>query len=70
MRHLASRYAFRADIEDMGKPSSRPPDLVVAALVVMTLVAVLSAMPPFASMGLAVLAAVSWCIWLDRHPAP
>ena len=54
----------------MGKPSSRPPDLVVAALAVMTVVAVLSVMPPFASMGLAVLAAVSWCIWLDRHPTP
>jgi hypothetical protein len=70
MDHLASCYAFRADIEGMGKPSSRPPDLVVAALGVMTEVAVLSVMPPFASMGLAVFAAVSWCIWLDRHPAP
>jgi hypothetical protein len=70
MHHLASCYAFLVDSEGMGKPSSRPPDLVVAALVVMALVVVLSAMPPFASMGLAVCAAVSWCIWLDRHPAP
>jgi hypothetical protein len=54
----------------MGKPSSRPPELVVAALAVMTVVVVLSVMPPFASMGLAVLAAISWCIWLDRHPTP
>jgi hypothetical protein len=54
----------------MGKPSSRPPDLVVLTLGVLALVGVLSVMPPFASMGVAVLAAVSWCIWLDRHPAP
>jgi flagellar biosynthesis component FlhA len=54
----------------MGKPFSPPPDLAVVALAVMILVAVLSAMPPFASMALAVLAAVSWCIWLDRHPTP
>jgi hypothetical protein len=70
MDRLASRYAIRADSKGMGKPSSRPPDLVVAALAVMTLVGVLSVMTPFASMGLAVLAAVSWCIWLDRHPTP
>ena len=54
----------------MGKPFSAPPDLAVVALAVMTCVAVLSVMPPFASMALAVLAAVSWCIWLDHHPAP
>ena len=54
----------------MGKPFSAPPDLAVVALAVMTFVALLSAMPPFASMALAVLAAVCWCIWLDRHPAP
>jgi hypothetical protein len=52
----------------MAKLSSRPPELTVAALVVMASVLVLSAMPPFLSMGLAVLAAVSWCLWLDRHP--
>jgi len=54
----------------MGKLLSRPPDLAVVALAVIGLVAVLAAMPPSASMGLAVLAAVSWCIWLDGHPAP
>jgi hypothetical protein len=54
----------------MAKPSSRPPELAIAALVVIASVFVLSAMPPFLSMGLAVLAAVSWCIWLDRHPTP
>jgi hypothetical protein len=70
MDHLASRYAVQADSKGMGKPSSRPPDLVVAGLAVMTTIGVLSVMPPFASMGLAVLAAVSWCIWLDRHPTP
>jgi len=42
----------------------------VAALALLTVVAVLSVMTAFASMGLAVLAAVSWCIWLDRHPTP
>lgn len=68
--HLAFPYGVQADSKGMGKPSSRPPDLVVVALAVMTVVGVLSAMPPFASMGLAVFAAVSWCIWLDRHPAP
>jgi hypothetical protein len=52
----------------MREPSSRPPDLAVAALVVIASVLVLSAMPPFASMTVAVLAAISWCVWLDHHP--
>jgi hypothetical protein len=47
---------------------SHPPELVLAALVLMTSIAVLAELPPLVSMGLAVIAAVSWCIWLDRHP--
>ena len=58
----------RLTVVGMGTHSSRPPDLAVAALVVMTTIAMLAAMPPFVSMGLAVVAAVTWCIWLDRHP--
>lgn len=52
----------------MGKPSSRPPELAVASVAVMTSIALFAAMPPFAGMGLAVVAAITWCIWLDRHP--
>lgn len=52
----------------MGKPVSRPPQLAVVTLVVMTTVALFAAMPPFAGMGVAVVAAISWCVWLDRHP--
>jgi hypothetical protein len=51
----------------MDKPS-HPPELVLAVLVLMTSIAVFATLPPFAGMGLAVIAAVSWCIWLDRHP--
>jgi hypothetical protein len=51
----------------MGKPASHPPELAVAVLVLMTTIALFAALPPFVSMGLAVIAAVSWCIWLDRH---
>jgi hypothetical protein len=53
----------------MEKPVSRPPELVVAALVVMTIIGLLAAMPPFVGMAVAVIAAISWCLWLDRHPA-
>jgi hypothetical protein len=52
----------------MGKRSSRPPELAIGVLVVMGAIALLAALPPAASMGVAVAAAVSWCIWLDRHP--
>jgi hypothetical protein len=52
----------------MGKQTFDPPAFAMAAFAVMTSVAVLSAMPPFASMAVAVVAAISWCIWLDRHP--
>jgi hypothetical protein len=47
---------------------SHPPELVLAVLVLMTSIAVLAALPSPVAMGLAVVAAVSWCIWLDRHP--
>jgi hypothetical protein len=42
----------------------------MAALAVLASVVVLSSMPPVWSMVVAVLAAVSWCLWLDGHPAP
>jgi len=54
----------------MGKQVSRPPDLAIATLVVMTAIALFSVMPPFTGTALAVVAAISWCIWLDRHPTP
>lgn len=51
----------------MRKPS-HPPELALAGLVVMSAAVLLAALPPFAGMAVAVVAAVSWCIWLDRHP--
>jgi dolichol kinase len=51
----------------MGKPF-RPPELALAGLVVMSAAVLFSVLPPFAGMALAVIAAVSWCIWLDQHP--
>ena len=51
----------------MGK-SSHPPELVLAGLAVMTAAVLFAALPPFTGMALAVVAAVSWCLWLDRHP--
>lgn len=54
----------------MEKRVSRPPELVVATLVVITVVVLLAAMPPVAGMSVAVIAAISWCLWLDRHPTP
>jgi hypothetical protein len=54
----------------MGNRTSHPPELTVAALLVLASVVVLSSMPPAWSMVVAVLAAVSWCLWLDGHPAP
>lgn len=53
----------------MDRRRTRPPDLVVAALAVTLGTALLAAMPPFASICVAVAAAISWCIWLDRNPA-
>jgi hypothetical protein len=54
----------------MGNRTSHPPELAMAALAVLASVVVLSSMPPVWSMVVAVLAAVSWCLWLDGHPAP
>jgi hypothetical protein len=51
----------------MEKPSS-PHELALAGLVVMSAAVLFAALPPFTGMILAVVAAVSWCIWLDRHP--
>ena len=51
----------------MGK-ASRPPELALAGLVIMSVTVLFAALPPFAGMAVAVVAAVSWCIWLDRHP--
>jgi hypothetical protein len=50
--------------------SSRPADLALAVVVILATAMALSAMPPVLSMGIAVVAAISWCLWLDRHPAP
>jgi hypothetical protein len=54
----------------MARPTSRPPELALAAIVVLTSALLLSWMPPFFSMAVSVLAAISWCLWIDRHPAP
>jgi hypothetical protein len=52
----------------MGKPFSRPPDLAVVSLALLVSVSVLASMRPVPAMAVAILAAVGWCIWLDRHP--
>lgn len=54
----------------MANRTSNPPDLVVAVLTLLASVILLSSMPPVLSLLVAVLAAVSWCLWLDGHPAP
>jgi hypothetical protein len=54
----------------MARPTARLPELAVAAIAVLTSVLLVSWMPPFLSMATSVLAAVSWCLWIDRHPAP
>jgi hypothetical protein len=48
--------------------SSRPPELALAGLVVVSAAVLFAALPPFTGMALAVISAVSWCVWLDRHP--
>ena len=53
----------------MEKRVSRPPALVIVTLVVMTIAGLLAAMPPLAGICVAVIAAISWCLWLDRHSA-
>ncbi len=50
--------------------SSHPPELALAGLVVMSAAVLFAALPPFTGMALAVIAAVFWCVWLDRHPTP
>ena len=52
----------------MGKPSSRPPGLALVAVALIFSISVLESMRPIPSMMLAIVAAVGWCIWLDRHP--
>ena len=51
----------------MANPS-KPPELAMAGLMVMSAAVLFAELPPFMSMALAVIAAVSWCIWLDRNP--
>jgi len=53
----------------MEKSVARPTGVVVALLGAVTVVALLASMPSWATAGLAVAAAASWCFWLDRHPA-
>ena len=48
--------------------SSRPPELALAGLVVVSAAVLFAELPPFTGMALAVISAVFWCIWLDRHP--
>jgi hypothetical protein len=65
---LAPRYAVSADSEDVR--TSRPVGNVVFAFgTAMALIAVLAWTPAFVTFGLAAIAAVCWCIWLERHPA-
>ncbi len=54
----------------MGKPSSRPSDLAVVALVLIVSVSVLAWMRPVPAMALAMLAAIGWSIRLDHHHPP
>jgi hypothetical protein len=52
----------------MEKSVARPTEVVLALLVTVTVVVLLASMPSWATAGLAVAAASSWCFWLDRHP--
>jgi len=53
----------------MDNPSAGSAGVALAALLTITAVVLLAAMPSWAATGLAVAAAASWCFWLDRHPA-
>jgi len=52
----------------MRKSVTRQPEAALAALVAVSVVVVLFAIPSWATAGVAVGAAASWCYWLDRHP--
>ena len=65
---LGASYAVPPDSGTMEKLSGRPTELALASLVLVTLVVLLAAMPSWAAAGLAVAAAASWCLWLERHP--
>jgi hypothetical protein len=52
----------------MGESVARPTEVVLALLAAVTAVVLLASMPSWATAGLAVAAASSWCFWLDRHP--
>jgi hypothetical protein len=48
------------------------PSPMSAALGISGTVAALAALiwtPPFVSIAIAIIAAVCWCIWLERHPS-
>jgi len=52
----------------MEKSVTRPTAVVLVLLVALTVVVLLASLPPWATAGVAVAAASSWCFWLDRHP--
>jgi hypothetical protein len=54
----------------MARPIPRPAELTLGAIMVLATVLLLCWMPPLFSMATSVLAAITWCLWIDRHPAP
>jgi len=68
MTSLGASYAIPLESGGMGKPVARQPEAALAALIVVSVVVLLLAMPSWATAGVAVVAAASWCYWLDRHP--
>jgi hypothetical protein len=62
---LEIRYAVPKDSEDVRDFGT----IVLALVVAIGSLALLVSTPPFVSFGLAIIAAVCWCIWLERHPS-
>jgi hypothetical protein len=53
----------------MEKSVPRPTVVALALLLALSVLVLLAGMPSWATAGLAIVAAASWCYWLDRHPA-
>lgn len=64
---LALRYAVFGNSEEVRR-SGPTENVVLAVGAAVASTAVLAWTPPFVSFGLAVIAAICWCLWLERPP--
>jgi hypothetical protein len=62
---LEIRYAVTKNSEDVRDFGT----IILALVVAIGSLALLVSTPPFVNFGLAIIAAVCWCIWLERHPS-